>query len=252
MTSGAVRFARYAYPPNSLGYCGPGDSLALFEYGSTGVVDGGLRTLAQEFEGAWPYLELIASGSGSDPLDLDVVQAYWIGNALLDRVDTSSFGNSMRERFQDRAGTSWESIVDALNSGARPSHGFHVFCVYPWVGLMRSGLVQQPLHVLDRCRIRWGQVVAVDGDVARVRTRPLFLQDDRLALGPDTIESVSWASAGQGLSPEFQPGDSVALHWDWICDRLDTRSRLRLEMETTAVLRMANRTLGRPRTGIFA
>lgn len=252
MTAGAVRFARYAYPPNSLGYCGPDDSLALFEYGSADLVDGGLSALAREFEGAWPYLELIASGPGLDPLDADVVEAYWIGNALLDRVGRSSFGSSMRDRFQDRAGTSWESVADALDGGARPSHAFHVFCVYPWVGLMRSGLVQQPLHVLDRCRIRWGEVLGIDGDEAQVRTRPLVLEDDILAIGPETIEAVSWASGGHGLSPEIQPGDSVALHWDWICERLDNWSRLRLERETKAVLRLANRTLARPRTGIFA
>lgn len=252
MIAGAVRFARYAYPPNSLGYCGPDDSLALFEYGSAGVVDGGLRALARDFEGAWPYLELIASGPGLDPLDFDVVEAYWIGNALLDRVDSSSFGSSMRDRFRDRAGTSWESLADALDGGGKPSHGFHVFCVYPWVGLMRSGLVQQPLHVLDRCRIRHGEVLEIDGDVAHVRTRPLVLEEDRLAIGPETIETVSWASSGQGLSPDIQAGDSVALHWDWVCERLDTRNRLRLESETRDVLKLANRVLGRPRSGIFA
>ncbi len=170
----------------------------------------------------------------------------------MDRVDTSSFGDSMRERFQGRAGTSWESVADALAAGAKPSHGFHVFCVYPWVGLMRTGLVQQPLEVLDRCRIRWGEVVAIDGDSARVRTRPLILDNDRLALGPDTIQSVSWASDGRGLSTAIQPGDAVALHWDWVCEPLDDRSRFRLETETAAVLKLANRTLGRPRTGIFA
>lgn len=252
MTAGAVRFARYAYPPNSLGYCGPDDSLALFEYGSAGFVDGGLRALAREFEGAWPYLELIAYSSGLDPLDREVVEAYWIGNALLDRVDIASFGSSMRERFQGRAGTSWESVADALDAGARPSHGFHVFCVYPWVGLMRTGLVGQSLHVLDRCRIRWGEVVQVDGDAARVRTRPLVLEDDRLAIGPDSVEQFDWASSGRGLGTEIRPGDSVALHWNWVCERLDRRSRQRLEIETATILRLANRTLGRPRTGIFA
>lgn len=251
MTIGAVRFARFAYPPNALGYCGPDDSLALFEYGSAGVVDGGLRSLSEEFEGAWPYLELIASGPGFDPLSDEVVEAYWIGNALLDRVDVSSFGSSMRDRFQRRAGTAWESVADALDAGGRPSHGFHVFCVYPWVGLMRSGLVQQPLHVLDRCRIRSGEVLELHGDEARVRTRPLVLNEDRLIIGPETVESVMWARGGQGLSPEIQRGDSVALHWNWVCERLDEQTRLRLEMETAAVLRLANRNLARPRTGIL-
>jgi hypothetical protein len=251
MTAGAVRFARYAYPPNALGYCGPDDNVALFEYGSADVVDGGLRALAREFEGAWPYLELIASRSRRDPLDGDVVEAYWIGNSLLDRVDMASFGSSMRERFQNRAGTSWDSVADALDAGARPSHGFHVFCVYPWVGLMRTGMVSQPLRVLDQCRIRWGEVVEIDGDRARVRTWPLALEGDRLLIGTETVESVSWASEGHGLSPGLEPGDSVAVHWNWVCERLDSKSLTRLQRETSAAIQLANRTLARPHTGIF-
>jgi len=30
--SGAAMFARYAYPPNELGYCGPGDGQDLLEF----------------------------------------------------------------------------------------------------------------------------------------------------------------------------------------------------------------------------
>ena len=72
--NGAQLFARYAYPPNVLGYCGPADHLSLFEYGTSGVTDAGLVELAKAFAGAWPYLELIAGSTGiKDPLDRRVV-----------------------------------------------------------------------------------------------------------------------------------------------------------------------------------
>ena len=61
---GPLLFARYAYPPNALGYCGPQDHRALLEYAAAGVVDRGLRELAQGFDGAWPYLRLIAEAAG--------------------------------------------------------------------------------------------------------------------------------------------------------------------------------------------
>ena len=42
--------------------------------------------MAREFAGAWPYLELIAHGTGlDDPLDRRVVEAYWVGSPRLDR-----------------------------------------------------------------------------------------------------------------------------------------------------------------------
>lgn len=252
MTSGATRFVRYAYPPNALGYCGPDDHLALFEYGATGVVDGGLRALAADFEGAWPYLELVANATNRDPLDSEVVEAYWIGNRLLDRVDLTAFGNSMENRFRARSGSSWDAVSDAVVSGVKPTHAFHVFCVYPWVGLMRTGSTGSPLRILDQCRIRWGRMVAVDGDTATVESHPLEFDGTRLSLGSLRPESVTWANEGQGLAKTPAPGDWVAMHWGWICERIHPFAVRTLARETAATLALANRVLAHPRTGVLA
>lgn len=251
MTEGAVRFARYAYPPNVLGYCGPDDHLALFEYGSEEVSDGGLVALARDFEGAWPYLELIASSSGRRPLDDEVVEAYWIGNHLLDLVGLAELGGSITDRFRYRAGTSWEAVESAVIEGVKPSHGFHVFCVYPWVGLMRTGMVDQPLRVLDQCRIRWGEVLSVDGDSAEIRSRRLVFENDQIFLGPEEGSTAKWARSGRGLGGLLSAGDTVALHWDWVCEKLTPLGLARLRRETSTVLDLANRHLARPHTGVL-
>src|SRR3954447_24862407 len=76
---GPVLFARYAFPPNSHGFCGPADSGSFFEHGVAGVDDGGLRALAQQFAGAWPYLQLIAAATGlGAPPGPPGVEGYWI------------------------------------------------------------------------------------------------------------------------------------------------------------------------------
>jgi hypothetical protein len=94
-----------------------------------------------------------------------------------------------------------------------------VFGVYPWVGLLRSGRVDDSLRVLDRCRVRWGQVVALDGDWAVVRSRLLGWDGSRLVLGPPRPERVRMGAGGLGLArPDV--GDWCALHWDWVCDVL--------------------------------
>src|SRR5262245_18200159 len=62
--SGAAMFARYAYPPNELGYCRPADSGAVLHYAAEGEADRGLAALARGFDGAWPYLELISGVTG--------------------------------------------------------------------------------------------------------------------------------------------------------------------------------------------
>ena len=165
MSAGALLFARYAYPPNALGYCGADENRTLLEYGEVGASDGGLVQLARSFEGAWPYLELIAGANGiDDPLDPSVVEAYWIGSPLLERVDSSSLGAHLDERFRRRAGGAWELLATSIPDGGVPHHDFHVFGVYPWVGLLRSGDATDPLRVLESCRITPGRVLEVDGE----------------------------------------------------------------------------------------
>jgi hypothetical protein len=237
---GALRFARYAYPPNELGYCGPDASAQLREQVAAGVADGDLRRLLRGFEGAWPYLELIASANGiADPLDDRVVSAYWVGNALLDRVGPRLLGNSLEDRFRGRAGPSWPRLVAPVPDGALPHHSFHVFGVYPWLGLLREGRLDEPLRVLDRCRIRWGQVRSVGHGTAVVRSRPLVWDGRRLALGDAADEPVR-ADSGPRSVGALRPGAWCSLHWDWVCEVLDAPSLARLQRYTLAQLAVVN------------
>jgi hypothetical protein len=238
---GALTFARYAYPPNALGYCGPGDGRLLLEYADAETVDGGLVEAAGQFSGAWPYLELIAGSVGLDPLDPLVVEAYWLGNRLLDRIDRSRFGDDLEARFRARAGNGWQHLVPTIPAGGLPHHSFHVFAVYPWVGLLRSGIVDEPLRVIDRCRIRWGRVVALIDQEVAVRYQPLRWDSTGLHLGPDAIETVRYAEDGRRLGGELQPGDGVALHWDWVCDRLTAEQEARLRFYSNRMLELVNR-----------
>ena len=218
-------FVRYAYPPNSLGYCGPADFAAFREYAAAGVVDPGLVQLAQAFAGAWPYLELIAHGCGiDDPLDRRVVEAYWVGNGLLDKIPATEIGDSMQDRFRRQVGASFPFLAEGVLAGGVPHHSFHVFGVYPWVGLLGNDrMTRHALTVLDRCRIRWGRVTAVHGDQAVVEYRPLCWDGRLLTLGEPATETARLALDGSALARGIGPGDWVSLHWDWICDRLTQR-----------------------------
>jgi hypothetical protein len=240
-TPGPLLFARYAYPPNALGYCGDDEAATLLDYASEGTCDAGLVELARSFEGAWPYLELIAGASGiEDPLSRAVVEAYWLGNPLLDRVKGRDFANHLDERFRGRAGRTWDKLRATLPHGAVPHHNFHVLCVYPWVGLMRSGAVQQPLQIVDRCRIRWGTVETVAGDSAVVRTRRLAWNGGTLAVGPYAAEQFTWRTNGAAFVEELVPGDVVSLHWEWICDRIPAWQAAQLSYYTRRLLATTN------------
>lgn len=240
--AGALLFARYAYPPNELGYCGPADNRSLLEYAATGISDSGLVQLARGFGGAWPYLQLIAHAAGLDnPLDRRVVEAYWVGNRLLDQVGFGALGNSMDERFRRGVGSQFGFIAEAVVAGAVPHHSFHVFNVYPWVGLLgHERKASHALTVLDQCRIRWGRVVAVQGDQVVVRSRPLTWDGCQLALGEPALETASRAADGLSFLAELVPDDWVSLHWHWVCDRLSPGQLAALRRYTLHQLDLTN------------
>lgn len=245
--SGPVLFARYAYPPNALGYCGPADSRALLEYTAAGVGDRGLDALVRGFEGAWPYLSLIAAANGRrDPLDAEVVGAYWIGNHLLERVPPALLADHVDQRFARRAIRSGADLGLVAASGGRAHHNFHVFAVYPWVGLLRAGHREEPLRVLDSCRIRWGRVESVEGAAATVRCRPLVWDGFTLSLGEAVEQAAALAADGYRLAPRVRVGDRVALHWNWVCDVLDDRHLVALRRYTASQLALTNHALRRP------
>ena len=106
----------------------------------------------------------------AEPLDEDVVDAYWIGSDLLDRVDPAALVDRLTDRFRGQGGGTWR---EAAGAGA-PHHSFQVFEVYPWLGLLREGRPPGPaVWVLDRCRIRVGEVLAVAGERVTVTSRLL-------------------------------------------------------------------------------
>lgn len=238
-TSGPALFCRFAFPPNSLGYCGPSEIGVLRELIIGGIGAGDeVAHMVPAFTGAWPYLELIAACSAREPLDPKVIEAYWLGNGLLEKVDLLAMGNSVDDRFRRRVGWDWQVVSGALNAGGRPTHSFHVFCIYPWVGLLQSGIVDQALEVLDRCRIRWGEVVGRAGDRLLVNSQPLAWDGASLGLSAGRVESVLPPLDDTGIDV----GDQVAMHWDYVCQRLTPSQNRNLRRYHGLHLAIANGT----------
>jgi len=233
--TGPQRFARFAYPPNAHGYCGPDSSDDLLRL-ATVEPDEELLRLATAFEGAFPYLELLAGANRrTDPLDPDVVEAYWIGNALLENVSTADLGQSIDDRFRRRAGRRWGDLAKGVPTGCA-NHSFHVLSVSPWVGLLRGGLIDEPLGIIDDCRISWGTVLSADAQHLVVDRSPLVWSIDGLEYGPPAPTTV------QSLVP-CEIGDVVAIHWGWACETLRPRQVAWLRHVTNSQLSNQRRRL---------
>lgn len=238
--SGPLMFIRYGFMPNRLQYCGGPENETLFGYALEGVVDPGLSPLLRRFTGALPYLQLIARSNGiADPFDARVVEAYWLGNELLDGVEVRRLYDALKERFGKQLSPRMlELVAGKAPAGAQPHHSFHVFDVHS-----RVGELEHSLPTMDSCRISWGRVVAASGAELTVERQPLVLLDGKLALGPQQRESALRQVDGKGFVDMAVPGDWVSLHWGWVCEVLDERRRSLLERFTDKHLQLANQTL---------
>ena len=242
---GALRFGRYAFPPNQLGYCGPDDHQALLEYVSEKKPDRGLVELERRFEGAYPYLCLIARANRiADPFDPRVVDGYWIGNRLLENVRAADFYESLRDRFRSKMlADQFRWMATKLEQGARPHHNFHVFEVYVRAGLMHDDRAVAALAPMDSCRISWGRVSAVEAAELVVDRQALELRDGKLALSEPRPVRVTRQVDGRGFVDAARPGDAISIHWSWACDLLDTGALRRLQASTQRYLSLANQTI---------
>ncbi|ODU04031.1 MAG: hypothetical protein ABS81_12045 [Pseudonocardia sp. SCN 72-86] len=237
--AGVWLFARYAYPPNDLGFCGPPGSVAPAGAPTADRV-AALRAAARQFSGAWHYLVVLSEMAGlDDPLDRRVVESYWLGGGLVANVDGVEFGRRLLDRIGPQAGHYWAHLTPALLPEAAADHGFHVFGVYPWTRLLRTGPVEPPMTVLDGCRIRPATVTARDGARVTVSVRPLTWDGVRLGLGASETVEVEDRDA--------VPGDVVALHWGRTCGRLDPVQATGLEQNTLRRIDITNSRLARER-----
>lgn len=234
LPAGYEVFARYAFPPNELGYCGPADSEVLLRADDPTEV----AAHAKEFDGAWPYLRAIAEAADiPDPLDADVVGSYWIGGPLLDCVDRAHLVAELRRAFTGQV-TGLLGDLDRTHA-ALAHHSFHVFVVYPWVRFLdRDAAVA--LKVLQDCRIRWGTVESVDGDDVAVAARPLTFADGILGLGEPRLERLRWRKDGVSLIGSPQLGEVVSAHWDWACGVLNDTECAALAEATQTTLDLVN------------
>ncbi|MBO0881204.1 MAG: hypothetical protein J2P17_12820 [Mycobacterium sp.] len=232
-------FARYAYAPNALGYCGPPLGATL----RGGAVEE-IRSAATKFSGAWPYLQVLSTITGiADPLDYRLVESYWLGGGVGAGLDPDEFVDELLGIIGPQAGRYWSHLGPDLASEAAANHCFHVFGVYPWSRLLGRGLDEHPLSVLENCRITWGTVLSRDGDNIDVSCRRLVWDGRALGLSEPSARRLAVWADGYSAVPDVTVGDEVAIHWGRLCGRLQPEQIRVLADATTRQLGVTNQRL---------
>lgn len=238
VTDGAQMFARYAFAPNRLGYCGPPGPLPLDNADRSDI-----ERAARLFTGVWPYLVVLSEMTGTtDPLDYRVVETYWLGGGIGATLAPHAFCAALLNVIGPQAGHYWSHLDMDLAAEAAPDHGFHVFGVYPWTRLLGRGMDEHPLMVLDNCRISWGTALSVHETTAIVAIRPLCWDGSALSLGAESTRRVEVGEEAPADRP-ITGGDLVAVHWGRVCDRLTPDQVRNLEAATVRQLLRTNHRL---------
>ncbi|MDO8555250.1 MAG: DUF6390 family protein [bacterium] len=252
MANGLLMFAKYAFPPNTLQLCGPQKGNSIFEILTDKNPDdnsGELKEALLQFEGAVPYLRLIAQENNiKDIFDERVVEAYWLGNGLLNRVRAKNVYSNIENRFKKAMDKKdWLWLVSGSIPEGKPFHGFHVFDVYRRAGLLRSGNVGRLLETMDKCRITWGKIESFEPvlpsktrfsfGTTLVRYEPLEFYDGKLRLGESVVQKALL------LDCSIRNGDEVSLHWNYVCDKINARQKNNLIYWTNYHLRLTNQTI---------
>ena len=119
--------------------------------------------------------------------------------------------------------------------------------VGPWIGMLRGGLTDAPLSVIDSCRIRRAKVISADGDTAVVSTDRITFHGGQLGIQQDADPHVLSVRLGEGgVHPcgPVGPGEVVSVHWDWVCEVLDDRTSTAVGLAEKRALSRANLALG--------
>jgi hypothetical protein len=83
----------------------------------------------------------------------------------------------------------------------------------------------------------------VVGDSLIVSAVSLEMVGGGLRLAPPRLETVSRWLDGTGFLDDVEPGEMVAIHWSWACDRLTPRQMRNLIAWTRLALWVTNRTI---------
>lgn len=239
-----MRCSRYAFGPNRLHYCGPDANSEIRSYINEGVNDAGLEKLLSQFQTMFPYLRHIAEANGiRDPFDDRVVEAYWIGNELLDHIDQRKFYRHLVEgqKLKRKIGAKSFSLVEEkVGQGAVPHHSFHVLDIWRRTGHLDR---EHTLESMDECRVSWGRVKNVNGPTITALTEPLLYADGKLFLGEPVEKKLARRLEAEYDIEQMRSGDLISIHWSVPCEVITERQAATLRKYTLRHLRLANRTL---------
>lgn len=238
---GLLRCSYYAFGPNRLHYCGPDKNQEILAYMKNKTSNSDLESILKLFQTMYPYLRHIAWGNNiKDPFDEKVVEAYWIGNELLETIEKKKFYRYLLEELEvkKKVGTkSFDTITNKLRQSAVPHHSFHVFNVW----LQQSPKSpEEILQNMESCRISWGKVIIIDDPHITVETESLVYNNRKLALGNLVQKKITRGLDSNYEIEQLKIGDIITMHWEVPCEVITEAQTKMLRKYTERHIKLVN------------
>jgi len=238
---GVLRCSRYAFGPNRLHFCGPDANREIWDYVNDGYTDFGLQKLLTSFEALYPYLQHIARENRiQDPFDARVVEAYWLGNDLLESGGARALythyidGLHLKDKLQPKR---FALLEERLRHGLLPGHNHHVINVPKKMGHEE---VEADIGFKDSCRVSWAKVLNVSGPSITVEYEPLMSIHGKLSLGKPMQKRLVRRLEADYDFDMLEPGHLVTMHWDIPCEVITQEEADKLRRYTEAAIAIAN------------
>lgn len=256
--SGLRVAALFGFRPHMLGLCGPKEAFKqrlLLKFLQGKLSHERILPVIKKFKGAYPYYCLIAEKNKikTGPFNKKVVEAYWIGNELLDKVTADDLKKMVKENFsgsglldKDEAAKKAGKIL----AGSKPHHSFHVLAI----GSVTGSVDFKSTKLKDLCRIGWGMVIKIQNNVPQspfnlrggagelkkmnvsVECQSL-VGEKKIKLGKPVKKEIFW---DREIVPDIKIGDWVAFHWNWLVKVLTLQEVANLKKYTLNTIRYLN------------
>lgn len=175
MNPGLVMAASYSMRPNELGNCGVKDAFKTlhdFVLNPDAFNEADIRRLLETFEFASSYYRVIATANNiEDIFDEKAVEAYWIGNSLLEQVNIDELRLAIeKDLTRDRwtKGKIEKELHLIAPNNVRAHHSMSALYY-----IKKPNMTPAMKTHFDECRVGWGEITSVHEEDVEVLHRPL-------------------------------------------------------------------------------
>lgn len=241
---GILRCSRYSFGPNRLHYCGPDVNAELQAEIEAANPNPHLVAILREFKTLFPYLKLIASANNIvDPFDARVVEAYWLGNELLENVGRDRLRQFLVDDLEIKKKAKpreFEWLESKIKMGAAPHHSFHVLNL--WRQTSDKVESKKPEN-LSECCINAGKITSVNGsEIVVITEMPIYFEGKFELSSPQEKRLTRQLEAEYDIE-QLKPGQLVSFHWGVPCEGLTKEQVANLRKYTLKNINFANETI---------